>query len=164
MAQAGYELDLNTGREMPFRPSIDPTATSRHWYVIDRAVLREHGRTLFGPSPRRIFASIPRETVLRALGESVSWHETSEGARDDDAVLTACRAWRYVAEGTWSSKPAAGAWALARLEDPDLVSEALAARFGRPGRLDRARVAAFLGRPRRFVEAAEDDAGRLSHS
>jgi hypothetical protein len=162
--EAGYELDLNSGQGMPFRFSIDPTAAPRHWYVIDRAILHEHGRTLFGPSPRLLFAAIPREAVLRALVESVSWHETSEDARDDDAVLNACRAWRYAAEGTWSSKPAAGAWARARLEDPDLVSDALAARFGGPRRLDRARVAALLGRTRRLVEAAEGDAGRLSHS
>jgi hypothetical protein len=150
---AGFELDLNTGPEMPFRLATDPGSVVRHWYVIDRAILRERGHALFGPSARELFAPLPRAVLLRALSESVRWHAEEGVARDDDAVLNACRAWRFAAEGAWSSKPAAGAWARSRLDDQELVSEALAARHG-DGRLDRDRVDALLGRVERLLQSA----------
>jgi hypothetical protein len=150
-SEPGYELDLNTGRAMPFRLSVDPAdASGRHWYVIDRAIVREHGFVVDGPASRELFAPIPRETLLRALCEAVRWYECSRDARDDDAVLNACRAWQFVAEGVWSSKPAAGEWARQRLTGTklDLVADAEAARVG-GGELGRERVESFL----RFVSA-----------
>lgn len=152
-AEAGFELNLNTGRAMRFTLETDSSEASRHWFVIDRAILREHGRTLFGTPAHELFAPIPRETVLRALAESVGWHVESGVARDDDAVLNACRAWRYAAHGVWSSKPDAGRWAHAKLDDMDLISHALAARLG-DGRLDRLRVEAFLRQVLGFLESA----------
>ena len=147
----GYELDLNTGRAMPFRLSVDPAdAPGGHWYVIDRAIVREHGLVVDGPPPHELFAPIPRAPLLRALCGSVRWYESSHDARDDDAVLNACRAWRFVAGGVWSSKPAAGGWARQRLTGArrDLVADAEAARVD-GGELGRERVGSFL----RFVAA-----------
>ena len=153
--EAGFELNLNTGRAMRFTLETAPGETSRHWYVIDRAILREHGRTLFGPPAQEVFAPIPRETLLPVLYESVRWHQEAEDAREDDnAVLNACRAWRYAVEGVWSSKPDAGAWAHARVDDPDLISHALTVRSGDGRRLDRQRVDAFLRRVRGLLEPA----------
>jgi hypothetical protein len=43
-------------------------------------------------------------------------------------VLNACRALRLALEGTWSSKPDAGRWALAQIGDTDTIAAALAAR------------------------------------
>lgn len=153
--EPAYELDLNTGRAMPFRLSLDPAeAPGDHWYVIDRAIVHEHGRVLFGPPPGELFAPIPRELLLSALRNSLDWHETSEDARLDDAVLNGCRAWRYAAEGRWSSKPEAGAWARSRDDDPELVEAAIAARTSdRP--LDPQRVEGFLSRVRGYFEARE---------
>ena len=153
MDGAGFELDLNIGREMPFRLATDPDSAARHWYLIDRAILREHGRVIYGPEARELFAPIPRDALLRALSDSLRWHAEAGVARDDDAVLNACRAWRYAAEGAWSSKPAAAAWARERLDDPDLVSRALAERHG-GGHLDRDRVEALLGRVERLLQSA----------
>jgi hypothetical protein len=123
--------------------ATDPGSVARYWYVIDRVILRERGHALFGPSARELFAPLPRAVLLRALSESARWHAEEGVARDDDAVLNACRAWRFAAEGAWSSRPAAGAWARSSLDDQELVSEALAARHG-DGRLDRDRVEALL--------------------
>jgi Domain of unknown function (DUF4111) len=142
---AAFELNLNTGRAMTFTLETDPTNAPRHWYVIDRAILREHGRALSGPPARELFARIPREALLRALSESVRWHAEDPAARDDDAVLNACRAWRFATDGVWSSKHDAGLWARARLDDAALVTQALALRE-REGRLDQDGVNAFLAR------------------
>jgi hypothetical protein len=160
---AGYELNLNTGRDMPFHSSFSPGAGDGHWYAIDRAIIREHGVELFGPPPRELFAPLPRHSLLRLLSDSVRWHEEHDWARADDAILNACRAWRFAAEGVWSSKPAAGEWARTRLHEPDVVSEALAARSGE-GWLDRARVEEFLAAVQGQLAAAEEDADGLSRS
>lgn len=128
-ADAAYELNLNTGREMPYRVSFAPGGAGGHWYAIDRAILREHGVTLVGRRAAEIFAPLPRTVVLGLLVESVRWHEQHD-ARGDDAILNACRAVRYAEEGVWSSKPEAGEWARGRLGEPELVSQALAARLG----------------------------------
>ena len=144
-AEAGFELNLNTGRDVPFHLELDASGAERHWYVIDRAILREHGRALLGPPAAEVFAPIPRALLLPALAEAVRWHAKGAAARDDDAVLNACRSLRYAEEGVWSSKPEAGAWALERVDERGLVAYALAAReSGEP--LGRERVADFLER------------------
>jgi Domain of unknown function (DUF4111)/Nucleotidyltransferase domain len=161
---AGYELNLNTGRSMPFHLSLSPgDGEAEHWYGIDRAIVRDHGRVLFGPPPQPLFGTIPKRMLLDLLIESLRWHENAGVARGDDAVLNACRALRYAAEGVWSSKIEAGRWARGRVDDGALVSDALAARTdGR--RLDPRRVAAFLETARRSLEAAADARTGPSHS
>jgi predicted nucleotidyltransferase len=141
--EAGYELDLNTGERMPFHVSFDPSEPSRHWYVLDRAILSEHGKRLAGPPAHELFARIPRPMILPILVESIRWHETPGAARDDDAVLNACRAWRYAVENTWSGKPEAGAWAAKQLDDPAVVEAALVART-HDNSLPRYEVQSFL--------------------
>jgi hypothetical protein len=144
--RAGYELNLNTGRAL-FHVSFGAEGEAEHWYAIDRAILREHGVALAGPPARELFAPIPHETLLSLLLDSVRWHE-EEKTRADDAVLNACRARRYAAEGSWWSKVEAGEWARTRAEDAPLVSQALAARVDdRP--LDALAVARFLAETRR---------------
>lgn len=136
-------LNLNTGRAMAYRFSPAPGDGARHWYAIDRAILREHGVALLGPPAESIFAPLPRKIVLDVLGGSVRWHHEAGLARADDAVLNACRALRFATDGTWISKVAAGEWARGRLDDAALVEDALQARIhGRA--LDPARVERFL--------------------
>jgi hypothetical protein len=137
---------------MPFHVSFDPSEAPRHWYVIDRAILSEHGKRLAGPPAHELFARLSRPMILPILVESVRWHEAPGAARDDDAVLNACRAWRYAAESTWSGKPEAGAWASTQLDDPALVEAALAART-RDGSLPRREVESFL---REVVQRLEE--------
>ena len=151
--EPGYELNLDTGRAMPFLASFAPEGEP-HWYAIDRAVVREHGVVLSGPPPYELFAAIPRTVLLERVAESVRWYACHAWAGDDNAVLNACRAWRFASEGVWSSKPTAGEWARGRLDDDGLVAEALAARSGE-GRLDRARVTAFLVRVQELLTDAE---------
>lgn len=141
--EPGFELELNTGAEMPLHVAFDPAeANGRHWYVIDRAILARHAVTLIGPPASTLVADVPRELVLPALRESLRWHAGAD-APADDAVLNACRALRYAVEGSWSSKPDAGRWAVDSVADPALVRGALRARE-RPELLNSRRIAAFL--------------------
>jgi hypothetical protein len=139
---AGFELNLNTGAGMAFRAEFVANGDEAHWFPIDRSVLRECGIALFGPSATDVFAPLPQRVLVPIVLQSVKWH-SRRSARDDDAVLNACRAWRYAVDGVWSSKLAAGVWALDHLEAPQLVAEALEGRHG-PVRLDPAAVERFL--------------------
>jgi hypothetical protein len=159
-ADPGYELNLNTGRAMPFHVSYTPGGgEGEHWYAIDRAILREHGRVLLGPPACPVFAAMPRAAMLRLLAESIRWHDEAGVARDDDAVLNASRALRYAHEGRWWSKQAAGEWAVERLPDGALAGDALAVRRGTGEGLDAVRVRRFLRHARRSLEEAADADG-----
>ena len=143
-AEPGFELELNSGREMPFHAAFDPSgANGTHWYVLDRAILARHGVPLVGPHPSALFADVPRALVLPALAESIRWF-AADDAPGSSAVLNACRALRYAAEGRWSAKAEAGRWALEHLDgDRELIAEALRAHeTGEP--LDPARTKPFL--------------------
>jgi hypothetical protein len=143
--EPGFELELNSGAEMPFHAAFDPSgANGRHWYVLDRAILARHGVTLVGPQPSALFADIPRELVLPALVESIRWFAAHD-APSSSAVLNACRALRYAAEDRWSSKADAGRWALEHLDDGELIAQALRAHESREP-LDAARTKPFLER------------------
>lgn len=124
------ELNFDEGPRMDRRVSLDASGEPRHWFVLDAAIGREHARALAGPPPRDAFPPVPRSLALAAIGESLDWYAAHE-PDNRKAVLTAARGWRYVAEGRWSSKEEAAAWAAARR--PDLAAEledALAARRG----------------------------------
>lgn len=95
--------------------------------MVDRSILAAHGTAITGPPTREIFAAIPRAALVPLLATSLAWHQRRLG-RADDAVLNAARALRYVTEERWSTKVEAGRWAAERLDDPQLVRRALAAR------------------------------------
>jgi hypothetical protein len=138
---AAFELNLNTGASMPFRVDFEP-AEARHWFALDRAILRAHGMPLFGPPAEDVFAVISRTALLGVLVQSVRWHRAN-APTSSDALLNACRALRFAADGTWSSKRHAGDWAIKRGHSRKIIVEALGARkSGEP--LDRGSVRSFL--------------------
>jgi hypothetical protein len=143
-ASADFELNLNTGAGTPTRVETHgDTDVGAHWFAIDRSVLSQAGRALWGPPAAEVFAPIPREALIPVVAESVHWHR-EHGSEPSDAVLNACRALRYAREERWSSKPAAGRWAVAQHLAPDeLVTGACRARTERVS-LDAADVAEFL--------------------
>ena len=144
-----FAINLNVGPRMPPHLSLDPASEPAHWFVVDLAILREHGVALVGPPAHQLVAPIPRKWLLDALVDSLAWHAANESSLHQ-SVLNAGRAWRYAYEGVWSSKDAAASWVLARTEDPTLVQTALAIRHGdRSQTLDPARVDRFI----RAVEA-----------
>jgi len=149
--QAAYELNLNTGGGVPFVLSFEPEGET-HWYAVDRAVVRAHGVALAGPPPAHVFAQIPRNLLLERVIESVRWYAQHPWAGSDNAVLNACRAWRWAAEGVWSSKTAAGNWAIARADDGGIVEEAVGART-EARVLDEVRVRLFVESVLRVLES-----------
>jgi SAM-dependent methyltransferase len=149
-----FVLNLNVGPRMPYRVSLDPADEPAHWFLLDLAILRDHGRTLSGPSARDLVGPIPRSWLLEAVRDSLAWHDAHEGALQQ-TVLNASRGWRFAEEGVWSSKDDAGAWALARADDGAIVETALALRDGdRSRHLDPASVRAFQRRVRERVDGA----------
>jgi len=153
----GFLVNLNVGPRMPYRLSLDPAAEPAHWFLLDLSILRDHGRPLAGPPPRDLVGPIPRRAVLEALCDSLAWHEAHEPALQQ-AVLNACRGWRFAEEGVWSSKDDAGTWARGRADDPATVAAALAVRHGdRSAALDPDRVAAFQRRVRERVRRALEE-------
>ena len=122
----GYELDLNTGETMPFRASFDDADADRHWYVIDRAIAREHGIALHGRRARRLFAEIPRAVLIDALAASIEWHREAGQREQENASRNAARAVRFAEQGIWSSKNAATQWVDADITGDDFLAEALA--------------------------------------
>jgi len=149
-----FAINLNVGPRMPYRLSLGPAEEPAHWFLLDLAILRDHGRALAGPPPGELVGPIPRRWLLEALADSMAWHRANEPALQQ-SVLNASRGWRFAAEGVWCSKDDAGAWALARTRDPGIVEAALAARRGgRAATLDSARVEAFGAEALQAVERA----------
>ena len=147
--EPGFELNLNTGARMVFRVDEQPGEIAGFWFAIDRSILRSHSRALAGPPAPELFAAIPRATLLPLLRESVLWHRDSEVALGTDVVLNSCRGLRWAADGTWSHKREAGAWAAGE----PIVAAALAGEV-----LDRGAVVRFLD----ATAARLDDAARLA--
>jgi Domain of unknown function (DUF4111) len=147
---AAFELNLNSGAAMPLHVAFEPEEEARHWFVLDLAIVRDSGRALVGPPPRDLFAELPREWLLEALAESLAWHRANPDVAGENAVLNACRAWRFAEEGRWSSKRDAAAWARSRLADPAVVDAAVALRHGGAAELDPDAARALVER----VEAA----------
>lgn len=109
-----FEINLNTGPRMPRQVSFDPASEPAHWFVLDVAIAREHAVPLAGPPAREVLPPMPEERIDAALHASLDWHAEHEpGSRN--AVLNACRAWRYAEERVWCSKSGAAAWAADRL-------------------------------------------------
>ena len=142
-AEAGFVLNLNTGPRIAFRVDEEPDGVERHWFPIDRAIVRTAGVALVGPPPQELFAPIPRSLLLPVVREALEWHRTPGSSGDDDTVLNACRSLRWLREDVWSSKSDAGAWALERVGDRELVAAALASR-DRNATLGRERVQRFV--------------------
>ena len=152
-----FLLNLNVGPRMPYHLERDPAAEPSHWFLLDLAILRDHGRPLAGPPPRELVGPIPRHWLLEAVRDSLAWHEAHE-PNLPQTVLNAARGWRFTEEGVWCSKQDAAAWARARGGDPATVDAALAIRHGDHTRpLDPARVHAFQ---RQVLERVERELER----
>jgi hypothetical protein len=149
-----FELNLNTGPRRPFHAAFGPGLDEPHWFVLDLAVTRAHGRALVGPPPHTLIAPIPRRHILAALIEALDWHDERD-APSPNRVLNACRAWRFVAQGVWCTKAEGAAWARARTAHAAIIDEALALRRqGRFADLDPVAAGALTREIRAIVTAA----------
>lgn len=108
--EPGFDLNLNSGRDLEFRCDLEPVEGEGHWFAIDRSILASHGVALAGPAAPTVFRSAPRAKLLPLLAETLRWF-LREGPPTDDAILNACRSLFYAREGAWTSKHAARRWA-----------------------------------------------------
>lgn len=122
-----FELNLNTGLHQPDHVSLDPANESSHWFLLDIAMGRELGRNLHGPATTDAFGAIPRRWILEAIANSLDWHQANE-LNSANSVLNACRGWRFITTGEFSSKLDGARWAMQQQGCPDIVSRAIAAR------------------------------------
>ncbi|KAB8223132.1 hypothetical protein BDV33DRAFT_48330 [Aspergillus novoparasiticus] len=122
-----FELNLNTGPHQPDHISLDPANESSHWFLLDIAMGRELGRTLYGPTTTDAFGAIPRRWTLEAIANSLEWHQANE-LSSANSVLNACRGWRFIVTGEFSSKLDGAKWATQQQDCPDIVSRAIVAR------------------------------------
>lgn len=122
-----FELNLNTGHHQPDHISLDPANESSHWFLLDIAMGRELGRSLYGPDTTDAFGAIPRRWMLEAIANSLEWHRANE-LNSANSVLNACRGWRFIDTGEFSSKLDGAKWALRQQGCPDIVRRAIAAR------------------------------------
>jgi hypothetical protein len=142
-AGADFEVNANAGPRMPTAVHMDATVEPGVWYVLDRAIAHQSGVAISGPPARRIFADVPRSTLLEAMYESMAWHRAHEKATPY-SVLNACRAWRFAAVDVLGSKLEGAAWARARWPDTGLIDAAVALRRGQDAMLDESAVDALL--------------------
>ncbi len=146
VARAAFELHLTTGPQ-------DGKVVDGHGHggdpdlVLHFAVCRAAGRLLGPGRPAdQVLAPVPAGLVRAQLAAELSW--ASEQRPGEYAVLNACRAWRFAADGVLVSKVDGGEWALGRVARPDqeLVVTALARQRCQPaGEMDAASTRRFVG-------------------
>lgn len=122
-----FQLNLNTGAHQPDHVGLDPSKEASHWFLLDIAMGRQLGHCLYGSDKFEVFGAIPRRWVLEALADSLEWHRLNE-ASSVNSVLNACRSWRYIASGEFSSKSDGAMWAMQQPDCPAVVGPAIAAR------------------------------------
>jgi Domain of unknown function (DUF4111)/Nucleotidyltransferase domain len=126
--------------------------------VVEFSMCRAHGRSLVGAAPAELIGEVPIEWVL-AVGDAqlADWQAIGDDPKHAElTVLTACRIWCFAEEGRYSSKPAAGAWALERDPTLQVVRDALQRRRDQTARIDPAQVAQLLAMVRARLAEARD--------
>ena len=132
-----FELHVTTAPQD--RKVVDGHGHPGDWdLVLHFAVCRSLGH--------RLFAHVPRPMLVSQLADKLTW--AVDHPAPEYAVLNACRAWRYVADGSLVSKVDGGHWAEARLPEPELtlVRTAVAVQSGEAGEVDAAAARAFTQR------------------
>jgi hypothetical protein len=146
---AGYLLNVNTGRALPPVTSFDPGDGPAFWYPIDRAITRQSGVSLYGPPALQLFAALPYDDLLRVVIAAVEAHsDPQEEHLLDNAVLNGCRGLAFAQDRRWYAKVDAAKRVLPMVgEFAPLVSAAIVS-FGTGRRqaatLDPDAVRAFL--------------------
>ncbi|MFD4405084.1 aminoglycoside adenylyltransferase domain-containing protein [Nocardia sp. NPDC058499] len=105
---AGYLLNLNTGPLLPAVADFESAGAPGFWYVIDRAIGHQSGRTLSGHPIREVLGAPARPDLLAAVSASVREHASGAGHLADNRVLNGCRSVYFCKVGGWVSKRAAG--------------------------------------------------------
>jgi hypothetical protein len=118
--------------------------------AVELSIVRATGRALAGEQPAAVIGAVPDEWLV-AIGDSYleRWQTmTDDDERAELRVLSACRIWRFAAEGVHCSKADAGAWVLARDASLTAVEGALRRRAGESVVISPEDIADLLARVR----------------
>jgi hypothetical protein len=149
-----FELNLNSGSAISDHLTMDPADEPRHWFVLDLAAAADAAVPIIRSAPVGLFGRVARPVALDALLASRAWHAQHDAAAPN-RVLNDCRAWLYAAEGRWSTKAEAAAWAVSVGGDAELIGHAASLRAGeRRDPLDSIRVHRFSERVGKVIAAA----------
>lgn len=111
---------------------VEDTNPADEDLAVELSMARAAGRSLTGISVAQAIGPVPDRWVKdRGIFWLRRWLTLADDAEHAELmVLTACRIWHFDTEGTYSSKPRSGKWALDR--DPSLtgVTQALRRRQG----------------------------------
>ncbi|MEU9320474.1 aminoglycoside adenylyltransferase domain-containing protein [Streptomyces sp. NPDC048295] len=100
--------------------------------ILHCAVCRDHALAVWGPPAYEVFAPVPRDRVRAAMVSELRW--ALDHASATYAVLNACRALRFAADGRLCSKLDGGRWYQDRYGNDAVVTAAIAhQRDGLPG-------------------------------
>jgi streptomycin 3"-adenylyltransferase len=116
-----FEVHVNTTAEEPVivtgaGDQGDPDL------VLHCAVCRDHAVAVTGPPPDEVFGAVARDDVLAAMVSDLKW--ALNHAPTAYAVLNACRASRFAADGQLCSKLDGARWWLARHPEDPVVTAA----------------------------------------
>lgn len=100
--------------------------------LVELAVARSSGLAIYGRRSAEVIGPVERVWLLEDADQQLAtWQRVHAVGHVGTIVpLTACRMWRYAAEGAFCSKPDAARWVLDRAPDCDIVLEALRAHQG----------------------------------
>ena len=167
-AAPAYEIHVRTHDEPFVVDGHDDEGDEN--LVIDFAMARARGRSLFGPDPAGMFPEPDRAALIRAFrGElemarrmGASWwesHDLPESASMTYQVLNGARSLRYLDTGELGSKAEGAAWLERHDSNPDVHALLAAAltyqRGGAPTQPDQRVVDAFMDRVEAELRAAE---------
>lgn len=116
---ARYELHYSERyrlRESP-GPGADPDLAAH------LTVARERGVALIGPPPRQCLPKVPWHDYVLAILDD--FKHCSEQLTRTYAILSMSRVWATLATHELHSKESGALWAMAELEDPSIVADAL---------------------------------------
>jgi len=127
-----YLLHVVTGQQEPggFRVSAGGESAGDADLLMHYAVCRAAGWPLYGPPPEQAIGPVSRQCILAYLAGELRWG--LEHGSEAYAVLNACRALIYQADGQIVAKISGGESALRRgLGPAGLIDRALAQQQGR---------------------------------
>jgi hypothetical protein len=150
-----FVLHVEAGAESARVVRGDELAGDRD-LLMHYVVCRSAGWSLSGPPPQELIGSIPRAPILSYLADELGWGLNN--APEPYAVLNACRALVFAADGQIVSKITGGSAALDRgLGPPAVIRRALDQQRGsRPGQAPAADAIAFVAAAAAELRAAAD--------
>jgi len=144
-------MELYIGVHHDQEPELLKRVAGERDLVAELSMVRADGRSLVGPEATTVAGPVPDEWVV-AYGDEVleRWQQlTDDAVHAGLMVLTACRIWRFAAEGVHCSKTEAARWALRQEPALPAVAAALRRRTGDPSaQIAPADIAALLARVR----------------